>query len=168
MKRMLISFLLLVGVVWHLVASTPPIMSAYLKNSRLQVACNTGEGIEMCFCFQPCMQNKLMTFSHVGVRAVDRATCDPLSLFRDSNMEWLNISTSDNIGPVGVKGYSNFVGGNHLWHRPSASGVPGKGEATEVRQFQDTGRRHAIGTNHSHRLPPSDGGGVEHAVRPAC
>ncbi|MBQ7691800.1 MAG: hypothetical protein IJT30_11520 [Muribaculaceae bacterium] len=107
-------------------------MSAYLKNSRLQVACNTGEGIEMCFCFQPCMQNKLMTFSHVGVRAVDRATCDPLSLFRDSNMEWLNISTSDNIGPVGVKGYSNFVGGNHLWHRPSASGVPGKGEATEV------------------------------------
>lgn len=113
-------------------ASDRPQLAVLLNGDNLLVANNDGLGSELCFSFKPCMQNKLMTFSHVGVREVERTTGQPADIFRDSNMKWLNVATSDNIGPVGVKGYSNFVGGNHLWHSSDSTGQKGTGPKTEV------------------------------------
>ncbi|MBQ7691554.1 MAG: hypothetical protein IJT30_10265 [Muribaculaceae bacterium] len=109
-----------------------PEMMAVLQGNELLVASNDGEGHELCYCFKPCMQNKLMTFSHVGVRTVSSTTSSSSINLNDSKITWLNVATSDNIGPVGVKGYNDFVGGNHRWRRASSSGQKGAGPVTDV------------------------------------
>ncbi len=128
----LLTLLISVGSLCAGAAESAP-LRAKLTGNNLMVSVDSGDADEMCFCFRPCMQNKLMTFSHVGLReSLVDSVRDPSDMLRDTTMRWLNSATSDNIGPVGVNGYANFVGGNHLWQAPDEYGTPGKGAATKV------------------------------------
>ncbi|MBQ7691801.1 MAG: dockerin type I repeat-containing protein [Muribaculaceae bacterium] len=109
-------------------------MRAELRDDVLAVASNDGSGTEMCYMFRRCMNNKLFTFSHVGRRAVaGRDTSSTAGVTTGAGITWLNLTGSDNIGPVGVQGYPDFVGGNHPWREPDSLGNPGRGGYSSVR-----------------------------------
>ena len=128
----LLTLLITIGSLCAGAAESAPLL-AKLLGDYLMVSVADSDEDEMCFCFRPCMQNKLMTFSHVGVRELPVDSLrDPSNMLRDTTMHWLNSTTSDNIGPVGVQGYADFVGGNHLWRGADVYGTPGKGAATKV------------------------------------
>ena len=111
---------------------TPPLCS-YYDGSNLVIAANDGSGTEMCYWFKKCMNNKLFTFFRVGARNVSRNYSDTDGIANSQVISWLNSTGSDNIGPVSIKGYGDFVGGNHRWRTPDENGNPGKGTYTDTR-----------------------------------
>ena len=114
---------------------SPASMSAKLINGNLLIANNDGLGTEMCYWFKRCMFNKLFTFFKVGYRNVNRSSSDTEGIMDDNpnGITWLNSATSsDNIGPVSIDGYGDFVGGNHAWRQSDANGNKGKGASTKI------------------------------------
>lgn len=71
------------------------------------------------------MNNDLFTFFRVGTRQVDRDYSDLNGVPNSSEISWLNSTNSDNIGPVGIQGYADFIGGNHRWKRRNPDGSLG-------------------------------------------
>ena len=114
---------------------SPASMSAKLIDGNLLIASNDGQGTEMCYWFKRCMFNKLFTFFKVGYRSVDRTTSDTDGITDEtgSDIIWLNSAvSSDNIGPVSIDDYGDFVGGNHAWRKTDEKGNKGKGAATKI------------------------------------
>ncbi len=105
MKRVLVFSVLFCSACLPLLlhAGQPP-MCAMLNGHDLYIASNDGNGTEMCIHFSYCMKNDLYTFARVGARNVSRTTSDPSGIASGTKITWLNVTTSDNIGPVGVKG----------------------------------------------------------------
>ncbi|MBO7609350.1 MAG: hypothetical protein J6S96_04020 [Muribaculaceae bacterium] len=109
-------------------------MNVRYDGSSLLIASNDGNGTEMCYWFKRCMNNELFTFYRVGYRMVNhRTTSSAAAITNDKSIVWLNKTESDNIGPVSIDGYADFVGGNHLWKKPDSNGSKGKGENTTVK-----------------------------------
>ncbi|MBO7609351.1 MAG: hypothetical protein J6S96_04025 [Muribaculaceae bacterium] len=100
-------------------------MCAKFDGTNLFIAANDGMGTEMCYWFKECMNNQLFTFFRVGERQVERNYSDINGIPNSSEITWLNSTGSDNIGPVAIQGYNDFVGGNHRWRKPNANGSLG-------------------------------------------
>lgn len=109
------------SIVAHAAMTTPPLCAEY-DGSNLFIAANDGNGTEMCYWFKRCMANELFTFYRVGQRTVGRNTSDTEGISKSTGITWLNKTASDNIGPVGIKGYPDFVGGNHRWRNRDENG----------------------------------------------
>lgn len=116
-----------------IVTNSMPLLSVQYNGSDLLIASNDGSGTEMCYWFKKCMKNELFTFYCVGYRRVTRKNSSTYAIMSDKSIIWLNKTESDNIGPVGVEGYGDFVGGNHRWKTADANGNKGKGAYTDVR-----------------------------------
>lgn len=113
--------------------STSTDLSAFYDGTNLLIAANDGNGTEMCYWFKNCMSNSLFTFYRVGYRAVNSTASSAVGITSDRNIIWLNRTESDNIGPVGIDGYADFVGGNHSWRMADSKGAKGRGEYTSVK-----------------------------------
>lgn len=109
----------------------PPLCAKY-DGANLFIAANDGNGTEMCYWFKRCMNNELFTFFRVGARQVSYDTSN-LNGFSSPAITWLNSTGSDNIGPVAIQGYGDFVGGNHRWCTADEKGNPGKGSYVDIR-----------------------------------
>ena len=112
---------------------TAVMLCADYDGTNLYIASNDGAGTEMCYWFKPCMSNNLFTFYKVGYRMVARTGSSTSGIGSSNSITWLNTTTSDNIGPVAIAGYADFVGGNHRWRTPDDNGNPGKGTYIDVR-----------------------------------
>lgn len=90
-----------------------PTLLARVEGDNLYVSFVGDDGYEMCYWFCPTMENKLYSFHRVGYRAATSASPSVDDIASDNGMTWLNLTTSDNIGPIALKG-EPWVGGNHL------------------------------------------------------
>ena len=110
-----------------------PALNVQYDGTNLYIAANDGAGTEMCYWFKHCMANNLFTFFRVGYRQVDRNYSSAVGISKLQGVKVLNSTGSDNIGPVAIAGYADFVGGNHRWRTPDDNGNPGKGTYIDVR-----------------------------------
>ena len=120
------------GSVVNPFGSTISPLSAKYDGTNLYIAANDGTGTEMCYWFKKCMKNNLFTFFKVGQRTVNRISSDTEGISKSTGITWLNSTSSDNIGPVQIDGYGDFVGGNHMWRDADENGNPGAATYTDT------------------------------------
>lgn len=85
---------------------------ARVNGDNLCVSFVDEDGYEMCFWFCPTMDNKLFSFHRVGFRQAG-ASPSVDGIVNGKNISWLNVTKSDNIGPLNMSKLG-WIGGNHL------------------------------------------------------
>lgn len=89
-----------------------PLMHVVRDGEELYIASRTDATRDIVFHFRPCMFNKLYTFYRVGFRAAGDAA--PSSDATAADVTWVNVTSSDNIGPMRVE-HGGWCGANHSY-----------------------------------------------------
>lgn len=88
-------------------------LQAYVEGNNLYVAFVNDDGYEVCYWFCPTMANNLFSFHRVGYRTATTSSPSAEGISSDGEITWLNMTTSDNIGPIYMRN-GGWIGGNHL------------------------------------------------------
>lgn len=91
--------------------NTPP-MHVIRNGEELYIAGNIDPTTDIVYHFRRCMFNELYTFYRVGFRMAAEAA--PFSDATAAQVSWVNVTTSDNIGPMRIE-HGGWCGANHSY-----------------------------------------------------
>lgn len=88
------------------------VMNVMVIGETLYVAKKLSRNTDIIFQFQKCMFNELYTFYRVGLK--QSSLPYPSADVTSATITWINVSSSDNIGPISING-GGWCGANHSY-----------------------------------------------------